>query len=369
MSVENKPPTPFKTWFDETRYQQIARELSAIESRFDRKKFLTLTLEGLDRRELMDRLRQTAIAAEAALPGSYRDKLAVLREVAPRLKHSFVTISFCDFVARYGLDDFEHSMDTLKFLTPLGSAEFAVRPFIQRDHPRALAIMLKWARDENEHVRRLASEGSRPRLPWGTRLSAIVANPGLTAPIIEILKTDPALYVRKSVANHLNDIAKDHPDWALDHVEAWDKTNADIDWIVRRALRTLIKQGHPRALALCGVVAGSAEHVRVKRFSATPVKLKLGEPLQLDAELTCTTNPPVKVVIDYVVHYVKARGKTSAKVFKWTETTLTKGTIIALKKRQMIRDYTTRTHAAGLHRIELQVNGRRLAETSFQLKL
>jgi len=367
MPAVKKPTVPFKNWFDAALYRQIADELGAVEPKFDRKKFLALTLEGLDGRELMDRVRQTALAAEAALPGNYRDKLAVLRQIAPRIKHGFVNVSFCHFVAQHGLDDFEHSLDALKFLTAFGSAEFAVRPFILRDPARALALLQAWALDKSEHVRRLASEGSRPRLPWGARLKAIVENPELAAPILETLKADPALYVRKSVANHLNDIAKDHPDWVLDRVEAWDRTNAGTAWIVRHALRTLVKKGHPRALALFGVATAAAARIKVRRFTVSPKTLALGEAFELKAELISIDKKTLPLVIDYVVHYVKASGATSAKVFKWTEARLQPDQPLVLTKRQTIRDFTTRSHHSGRHRVELQVNGQRLAETEFKL--
>jgi 3-methyladenine DNA glycosylase AlkC len=369
MPAVKKPAVPFKNWFDAALYRQIADALGAAEPKFDRKQFLALTLDGLGGRELMDRVRQTAVAAEAALPGSYRDKLAVLRRIAPRIKHGFVNVSFCHFVAQHGLDDFEHSLDALKFLTAFGSAEFAVRPFIQRDPARALAILQTWANDKDEHVRRLASEGSRPRLPWGARLGAIVADPELTAPILEALKADPSLYVRKSVANHLNDIAKDHPDWVLDRVEAWNRTHAGTAWIVRHALRTLVKKGHPRALIFFGVDSAAAKHVAVRRFTVAPARINLGGSVLLMAELSSKTNKELPLVIDYVVHYAKASGATSAKVFKWTVARLLPRQSLTLTKRQTIRDFTTRKHHAGRHRVELQVNGQRIAETSFQLIL
>ena len=367
MPAGKSIPGPFKNRFNEALYRQIAQELATVDAGFDRKKFLALTLDRLEERELMDRLRQTAIAAEAALSGSYRKKVAMLCKIAPRIKQGFVTLSLCDFVARQGLADFEHSMETLRFLTPFGSAEFAVRPFIQRDPARALAIMQTWAQDENEHVRRLASEGSRPRLPWGARLKAMVENPALTAPILETLKADPALYVRKSVANHLNDIAKDHPDWVLDRVASWDRKNPSTAWIIRHALRTLIKKGHPLALALLGVDTAAAVHVQVRRFVVAPAQLRLGGALMLTAELVIKGKKTLPLVIDYVMHYTKAGGSTSAKVFKWTETNAQPGQPLVLTKHQTIRDFTTRKHHSGSHRIELQINGQRLAETRFEL--
>jgi 3-methyladenine DNA glycosylase AlkC len=367
MPAGKRTAEPFKNRINEALYRQIAKDLSAIEPTFDQKKFLVLTLDGLDQRELMDRVRQTAIALDAALPGTYLEKLEVVHKIASRSEQGLVAFSFCDFVARHGLDHFDASMEALKFFTTLGSAEFAVRPFIARDPARALALMQTWAQDKNEHVRRLASEGSRPRLPWGARLTAIVAKPDLTAPILEILRADPALYVRKSVANHLNDIAKDHPEWVLDRVESWKNSDVGTTWIIRHALRTLIKKGHPRALAFLGADTKAAASVQVRRFTVFPAKIKLGESIELTAELTAKGKKPLPLVIDYVVHYSRAGEKTSAKVFKWSESTVAPGTPLVLKKRQIIRDFTTRKHHAGKHRVELQVNGKRLAETEFKL--
>jgi hypothetical protein len=194
-----------------------------------------------------------------------------------------------------------------------------------------------------------------------------VANPERTAPILEALKADPALYVRKSVANHLNDIAKDHPEWVLDRVASWDHTNAGTAWIIRHALRTLVKKGHPRALAFFGVDSAAAKHVAVRRFTVAPPKINLGGSVQLIAKLSSKTKQELPLVVDYVIHYPRRSGATSAKVFKWTVARLRPGQSLTLTKQQTIRDFTTRKHHAGRHRIELQVNGQRIAETSFQL--
>jgi len=357
----------FKHWFDAARYRRLAEDLHASAPSFDRKAFLELTLTGLDERELMDRLRQTAVACNAALPGSYRDKIAVLREIAPRIGHSFVGIALCDFVARYGLEDPQFSLEVLRYLTRFGSAEFAVRPFLVRDLAGTLAVMTEWAEDPDEHVRRLASEGSRPRLPWGSRLVELVRDPRPTGPILERLKADPALYVRKSVANHLNDIAKDHPDAVIARVASWDHSPAGTSWIVRHALRTLVKRGDPRALQILGAPARTA--VEVDGFSVTPRRVRLGESVTLETTLRSTARRSQILVVDYVIHYVKARGGTSAKVFKWSRVVLEAGQVVTLTKRQVIKDFSTRRHYAGVHRIELQINGKRPADTQFSLQL
>jgi 3-methyladenine DNA glycosylase AlkC len=365
MPAVKAPPAQLKNWFDAARYRTIAKDLAALAPGFDRKRFLALTLEDLDQRSLMERLRQTAIAMDAALPGSYREKLTVVRALAPRVDHGFVAVALCDFVARHGLDDFAASLDALRFLTPFGSAEFAIRPFLIRDQARTLAVMQEWTRDPDENVRRLASEGCRPRLPWGQRLPALVRDPAPLAPILEALKDDPSLFVRKSVANNLNDIAKDHPEWVLARLESWDRAVPHIAWIAKRAARTLIKKGNPRALALLG--AGAKAAVRAT-FSARPARLVLGERVTLTAEVSSTTRKSQHLLIDYLVHYVKASGRTAVKVFKWTEFDLAPHAKVTLTKRQMIRDFSTRRHFAGRHLVELQINGRRVAITAFRLR-
>lgn len=367
MPAESPPPeAAFKHWFNAARYRDIADELARISSGFNRRKFLALTLDGLEQRGLMDRLRQTARAYQAALSGRYRDKLDVLRAFAPRANHSFVAMSVGDFVAREGLDDFRHSLDALREITRHGSAEFAVRPFLQRDLGGTLGIMEAWAHDADEHVRRLASEGSRPRLPWGLRLQELVRDPGPTGSILEALKCDPALYVRKSVANHLNDIAKHHPGAVLDRVENWDRTIPETAWIARHALRTLIKRGDTRALAILGATAGMS--IEVTSFSVSPRRLSLGNPIELRVELHSTSKRPQTLIVDYVIHYVKASGSTSPKVFKWGVLNLGPGERVVWVKRQQIRDFSTRRHHAGRHRVELQINGTRPASDQFFLR-
>lgn len=366
MPAESPPPgSAFKHWFDEARYRRIAELLEGQSSKFDRRKFLALTIVGLEQRTLMERLRQTALAYEAALPGSFRDKLDVLRAIAPKVDHAFVAISIGDFVAREGLHDAKHSLHALREITRYGSSEFAVRPFLQRDLTGTLAIMEAWAHDGDEHVRRLSSEGSRPRLPWGLRLTELVKDPRPTAPILKALQRDPSLYVRKSVANHLNDITKDHPRMVMDLVESWDRSVPETAWIARHALRTLIKRGDTRALALMGARAGA--DVTVERFSVKPRRVKLGGRIEFETKIVSKSKRPQTLIVDYVVHYVKASGSAFPKVFKWKVVTLAPGESLVLSKRQQIRDFSTRRHHAGRHVVELQINGIRPARDHFQL--
>ena len=353
-----------KDMFDAARYRALAAELSTLSPAFNASAFLDHTLTGLASRELMDRMRRTSTGVAAALPLPYREQLAILRALAPRIGHNFIGIFLSDFVAQHGLDDVPASLDALHFFTRFGSAEFAIRPFILRDPAGTLAVLRSWATSDNEHVRRLASEGSRPRLPWGARLQFLIADPSPTLPILRTLRADDSLYVRKSVANHLNDISKDHPNVALELVSTWDRSDARTAWIMRHALRTLVKRGEPRALALLG--AGEAPELTAT-FRVTPKRIQLGNTITLSATFASTTSIPQSLLIDYVVHYARPSGKLSEKVFKWTRLSLAAGESLTLTKRQTLRDFSTRRHHAGTHRIELQVNGRRLAATTFTL--
>lgn len=364
MTDPTPHPAQLKDWFDEARYRRIARDLSAVAPRFDRKRFLDATLDGLAERSLMERLHRCAVAVEGALPGTFRQKVGHLRKFAPSLEHGFVSIFLSDFVATYGVEDFDFSLEALREFTVFGSAEFAVRSFLVADLERTLVVMHDWTGDRDENVRRLASEGSRPRLPWGLRLTALVRDPSPTAGILEALKDDASLYVRRSVANHLNDITKDHPMVVVDRLGGWDLQKPHLRWIAKHSCRTLIKRGHPKALKLFGF--GRKADVTAT-LRATPPKVTLGNRLTLSARLSSTSPRPQTLVVDYVIHYVKASGTTAEKVFKWTELDVPPHGEIELAKSQVIRDFTTRRHYPGKHRVELQVNGARVATSAFQL--
>ena len=353
-----------KHWFDEAFYRLSAAQLAAIHPRFDAGRFLAVALAGLDELELMARVQRTAEAFHSALPVPFAAQLEVLRVHAARIGHNFIAIWPCAHVAARGMDHPDLALPALRDLTRHGSAEFAVRPFLVRDLAGTLAVLRDWADDADEHVRRLASEGCRPRLPWGLRLQALVADPRPALPILERLRADPSLYVRKSVANHLNDIAKDHPDIVLAVVSSWDGSDARTAWIVKHALRTLVKKGHPRALSLLG--AGAAPKVRAT-IAAAPRRIDLGDTVSFAARLVSDSHHAQSLIVDYVVHYPRASGRDSEKVFKWTSLTLAPGESAELSRRQTIRDFSTRRHHPGLHRVELQVNGRRVAETAFTL--
>ena len=270
-----------------------------------------------------------------------------------------------DFVAARGLGDFDRAMGVLGEMTKRFSAEFAVRPFILADPGRAMGWLMAWARDPSPQVRRLASEGSRPRLPWGLRLKPLVADPAPLIPLLTTLRDDASEDVRRSVANSLNDIAKDHPDLVAGIARDWlrDAPPARAR-LVRHALRSLLKQGHGPTLAALGYAeAAVAAEISV----ATPV-VRYGEALGFAVDLRETSGAAQRLVIDYKVHHRRANGSMAPKVFKWCTLELAPGERLRLQRRHAIRPITTRRYYDGPQRVEVLVNGASVAAADFELE-
>ena len=357
---------PLKEMFNRTYFERLAQELETASPNVKGAAMLKDLLQGNDQRQLNARMRHTSDALRTHLPQDFRKAIAVLKKVAPRMPKGYTALLYPDFIGQHGLSDTSFSLDALKHFTSFGSSEFAVREFFRRDPKGTLKVMRAWAEDDNEHVRRLASEGSRPRLPWSFRLEAVLKDPKLTAPILERLRADDSLYVRKSVANHLNDIAKDHPTYMLEVLRSWDRSHPHTAWIAKHASRTLIKAGNVDALALFAF--DSSVKVRVEALELSPERLKLGEVLMFSFSLVSEAAREQQLVIDYAIHYRKANGGSSRKVFKLKEITLGPRTSIDLTKRQRFIDLSTRKHHPGEHVVEVLVNGNALAEAAFQLK-
>ncbi len=365
MSEQAKTYPELKHFFDRARLDKFADDTKAVWPDFNRSRFLAVAAADLDALGVMARMRQVAAAWDATLPDDYARALDILRALAPSVGHGFAAISLSEFVVLRGAAEFDRSMAALRDFTAYGSAEFAVRPFIQADPNRALPLMRAWAEDDSEHVRRLASEGTRPRLPWSFQLKPIQADPSLAWPILDRLKADPSLYVRKSVANHLNDVSKDHAGWLAGRLGGWDQSSQETAWIVRQALRTLVKRGDPRALALVG--ADGEARVDVAQFAVTPARVALGDRIAISAKVVSTASARQRIVADYAIHYVKSGGKTSRKVFKLKTFDLAPGETVELAISQTVRDFSTRRHFAGWHAVELMLNGAPAASAGFEI--
>ncbi|MFT0476463.1 DNA alkylation repair protein [Pseudomonas antarctica] len=364
MTEQSAPA--LKEIFNVERLQHIATEMSAVYPAFNAKAFLKHAKVGLAELSVMQRMARVSESLHAVIELDYAHTLKLLYALAPRLNSAFVSLFLPHYVASYGLGDFKRSMAALKYFTTFGSSEFAIRHFLLHDFERTLAVMQEWSLDANDHVRRLASEGSRPRLPWSFRLAQVQANPALCASILDNLKADSSLYVRKSVANHLNDITKDDPEWVLSLIEGWNLDNPHTAWIARHALRSLIKQGNTRALTLMG--AGAKAEVKVHQLKVTPAVITLGERIRLSFCLESTATTAQKLVVDYAIDYVKSAGHSAAKVFKLKAFTLGAGEHQSIRREQHIRELTTRKHYPGTHWVHVLVNGERLASAEFELR-
>lgn len=357
---------PLKEMFNLAFYEDYARVFADADKNFNAKQFLADVTRDMAQLSLNGRLRNTSVMLKKHLPGDFKRALTVLYTAAPSLRRGYTALVLPDYVALYGKDDFDRSMEALRYFTTFGSAEFAIREFLKTDLKKALQIMHQWADDENVHVRRLASEGSRPRLPWSFKLDAIIGNPSLTRGILERLNRDPELYVRKSVANHLNDHSKDNTSYLLEVLGSWDGTDQHTSWIIKHASRSLIKKGDPGAMALFGFEKDLEIDMTDLNFEKN--QLVLGDTLHFDFKLTSREAAEQKLVVDYAIHYVKSSGATSRKVFKLKEFVILPGQTALISKNQLIQDFTTRKHYPGTHKLEILVNGKLAGEAGFELK-
>ena len=333
-------------------------------SDFDRNNFSSLVFDASwEGRELKERMRHVTQCLHQTLSKEYPEALGILREIAPSFS-GFDTMVFPDYVQCYGLDHWDLSLPALAFFTTLCSSEYAIRPFLDQDPQRAMQYLHTWAEDENEHVRRLASEGCRPRLPWGMALPRFKQDPSPILPVLEKLKDDPSEYVRKSVANNLNDISKDHPELVLDICERWYGHTANTNWIVKHACRGLLKAGHRRAMHLFGFA--DIDNVAVHNLTLDRRALSIGEELHFTFELGVDTAEACPVRLEYAVRYARPQGKSSRKVFQIKEQTFEPRTHRVSRKLSLV-DQSTRKHYPGKHNISIIVNGVEMATTSFEL--
>lgn len=366
--MSDEPRRPFKDYFDREAAQALADQLQRAVA-IDRSGFLRRATRRLRELEMMDRVRQFSAAMRWALPAKIPTALQLLTKSLPpplpnceRVTDGYLQWPVGQFIADYGTEHFEPSFEAMVELTQRFSSEFAIRPFVIRDPSRTFERLTRLTDHDSPHVRRWCSEGVRPRLPWGTRIDALVDDPAPILPILDALKDDPEEYVRRSVANNLNDIAKDHPALVVQTVRKWMAKKRRR--LIEHALRTLIKDAYGPALELLGY--GPPERISA-RLDISPKRAKIGESVTLSAVLE-NRNPTTRhLLVDYVVHYRKASGKALPKVFKWKQVAVPAQGALTLKKKQHFRPTTIRPLYPGRHEVELQVNGVSLAQTRLSL--
>lgn len=371
---------PFKNLIDAPGVRDIARHLQRAWPRFEAARFEAAALHGLEALELKARALHIATALEATLPADFDRAASVIEaSLAPpgagddlsALRSSQAGLAgwpvwpLCEFVARRGLNHPERALRTLHALTQRFTAEWALRPFIVAHPALCWATLQRWCADPSAHVRRLVSEGSRPRLPWGLQLKSLIADPSPTLPLLRVLQDDSSEYVRRSVANHLNDIAKDHPAIVVQWLQEFlPGAQPERRRLLEHASRTLIKRGCAPALKLWGLGAALRGDALLR---VTPKAVRIGEALQLQVTLRSTAARAQPLQIDYAVHHVKANGAASPKVFKGWTLSLAPGEALQLAKRHSMRVVTTRRYHPGRHEVDLRINGRVVASDAFDL--
>lgn len=367
-------PEPFKNLINADVVARLGSIISAVYPKFDHTAFEQDCLATLETLELKERANLIAQQLGQHLPRNTKRSISILAKAIAKLpsgddcenRDGWLLFPINQFLSKQCVDHFDASMELIREVTIRFTAEFGIRVFLIQRSEETLATLQSWTSDPNQHIRRLVSEGTRPRLPWGEQIKAFIQDPTPIIPLLEALKDDPEEYVRRSVANNLNDISKDHPEQMLDVVEAWlPNAPPQRQRLIRHACRTLIKQGNRRCLTLLGLgtpkLASCAFAVSRKRF-------KLGGKLPLKVELRSASKAQQPLIIDYRFHFVKANGSTAPKVFKGRKLELDPGASIAFESQIPLRPVTTRKYYSGKTRIELLVNGEALAETSFHLQ-
>ncbi|WP_119301450.1 DNA alkylation repair protein [Dongia deserti] len=353
-----------KHFFNEQLVRSIADELRRAYPSLRKDRFVAACMKGLTDLELIARGWHIAEVMRAFLPHPFAAAADILiASLGPEAERTgelgmapFRYLPHVLFVQKYGLEDFDPAMRAQYELTKRFSAESSIRAFLVH-YPEATYERLQtWARDDNVHVRRLVSEGTRPRLPWAPRLRAFQDDPRPVIALLELLKDDAERYVQRSVANNLNDIAKDHPDLAVSVCREWLRdASPDRTWIVRHALRSLVKKGHRGALAVLGV--GAKPQVDLSGACLVPASARIGEEIRFSFELLSTGKRLQELLVDYAVHFVKANGTARAKVFKLRKIALPPSGRVELGSAISLKDMTTRRHYPGRHQIDVLING------------
>jgi 3-methyladenine DNA glycosylase AlkC len=366
---------PFKNEFSFAKARRIGDALKRAHPAFPTARFSKGLEDALEPLELKQRMHLIADRIESVLPEHPPELFSILVESLAtdesdtRGLRGFPVWPLTEIVARRGLGHFDESMAALREMTRRFTAEFAIRPFLRQHRQRTLKQLRAWCGDPDEHVRRLVSEGSRPLLPWGGNLTELLEPPHPTLDLLEKLHRDPSDYVRLSVANHLNDFSKHHPDLVITTLARWRDANPDdprLAKLARHACRTLLKAGHPEALEFHGY--GPAKSLKLETFELTEASIKIGGSLGYRMIIRNAARMPLKVMFDYAIHHRKANGSLSPKVFKGRVRELPPGEVWEITGRHSFKPVTTRVYHSGVHHIEPRINGKAFPGREFVLR-
>lgn len=353
---------PFKNLYNRQFYLCFTAQMQEVYPAFDEAHFLKcIFTPDWEAKELKQRMRHTTLALRECLSGRYDDDLDILCRLSHkllRLSKGYDSLAYMfipDYLEVNGLPDEKRSLKAMETITQLASCEFAIRPFIQQNPEGGMQQMQQWAEHENEHVRRLASEGCRPRLPWGMALKTFKQDPNPILPILEKLKHDASEYVRRSVANNLNDISKDHPALVLDIAKKWLGYSKATDGVVKHAARTLLKAGNQDMMALFGY--GASDALKIENFSLDNAQVQVGDYLHFSFALKNTSDQTAKVRLEYALYFLKKNGEHSRKIFKISEKEYAANSKTLINRKQHFKPITTRVYYPGKHKVAVVVNG------------
>lgn len=342
-------------------YNRFTTVLATVVPSFNKERFMTLTFtDGFDNMALKERMRHNATVLHEFMPQDFPAAVNVMEKLVTRLREerfgedSLAMMFLPDYIELYGINHYEHAVKALEFMTQFVSCEFAVRPFLLKYHGQMMAQLLAWSLHNNYKVRRFASEGSRPRLPWGAAIPALKKDPSAVLPILENLKNDPAEWVRKSVANNLNDISKDHPAVMMAIARKWRGISKETDAIIKHGCRTLLKQGHADILAHYGLESKS---LTMGGFTILTPSVKIGDSLGFTFSVSNDHTEKQTVRLEYGVYYNKANGQLSKKVFKISERIYLPGEKAEVNRKQSFKLITTRKFYSGKHQLSVIING------------
>ncbi len=359
-----------KDLYSKDFYNRLADALTAVMPDFDKRKFIRMIfVEDFEDKELKERMRHTTEVLHQFLPADYARASPVIEKLVKRLqKEKNISILPClflpDYIERYGQEDFTRSVRTMELVTCFITCEFAVRPFILKYGDRMIRQMHTWSLHADHRVRRLASEGMRPRLPWAMAVPALKKDPAPVLRILENLKNDPHEWVRRSVANNLNDISKDHPALVVDVARRWKGISVETDAVIRHGCRTLLKQGYPEMLRYYKL---DSRHISLDGFSIRTPRVPAGGDMQFSFSFTNSRKQPQMIRLEYAVYFRRAGGAFSKKVFKISEKEYAPGASVTIQRKQSFKPITTRKYYAGEQRLSVILNGKEYPVGKFEL--
>jgi len=356
---------PLKNLYNELYIKRLCLALNVVHPSFTAESFVNAIFnDSWSKKELKERMRHIATTLKPFLTQSYSQNIEILKRVFLKMDYNYAleNMLFQDFVEVYGMDDFETSMQALEHFTINSSSEFAIRRFIVKYPALTMQQMKLWAKSDNEHIRRLATEGCRPRLPWAIALPSFKRNPSEVLEILELLKDDKSAYVRKSVANNINDISKENPNMVIELTKQWITKNKNRDTLLKHGCRTLLKESNQEVLELFGF--SKVKNLEFKDF-VVPKELKIGEELEFSFELNSPKSLG-KLRVEFVMHFLRKNSQHNRKVFKLAEGVYKKSSKKFIKSYSF-RPISTRVYYKGLQKISIVINGEEFEQKRFSL--